>query len=85
MTKYFTFDLLRKANRKARRYNLNRKLEPSFFKEIDPEKVYPVSFTMIHNDDHMRVRFVHNGGGYREGSASWIDMTLEDYNALPAA
>jgi len=81
MTKFFTFEKLQDADRASRRYDLNCKLQPSFFKKLDPEKVYPVTFTMIHNEDCMRVQFVHNA----EGGSAAIDMTFEDYEALPTA
>ena len=81
MNKYFTFKTLKKANKKAKSCDLNCKLKPSLFKQLDPEKVYPVTFTMIHNDDCMRVMFVYNS----EGGAAAIDMTFADYEALPTA
>ncbi len=84
MTKYFTFDLLKKANKTSKAYDLNRTLNGKFFKQLDKSKVYPISFCMPHNDDHMRVRFVHNGNG-AETSSAWLDMTFRQYDALPSA
>lgn len=83
MTKYFTFDSLKKANKKSKSYDLNRTLNDKFFKQLDKTKVYPISFSMSHNDDHMRVRFIHNDHG-AEISGEWVDITLQDYDALPS-
>jgi hypothetical protein len=84
ITKFFTFKSLKDANEKAKSLNLNRTLSKKFFKELDRSKVYPISFTMTHNDDQVRVRFVHDDHG-TELSAAWIDMTFEDFFALPSA
>jgi hypothetical protein len=82
MTKYFTFDLLRKINRKSIRANLNRTLTLKFLSTLETEKLYPIVFSMPHNDDHMRVRFVHNDNG-NDHSSSWIDLSFKDYDSLP--
>ena len=84
MTKYFTFDALKRAIQTAKKYALNRTLNAAFFRELDQTQVYPISFSMPHNADHMRVRFVHNEHG-AETSGAWLDMTFEDYESLPSA
>ena len=82
--KYFSYDTLKATNKKSQSFNLNRTLNSRFFKRLDKTKLYPISVCLVHNDDHMRVRFVHNDGGF-DASGAWIDMTFEDYDSLPTS
>lgn len=84
MIKYFTFPLLKTINQRSTNWALNRTLPKSFFKTLDKSKKYPVVFSMIHNDDHIRVKFVHNDEGVASSSA-WLDVSIDDYNTLPVA
>tara|TARA_R100001015_G_C4598498_1_gene153582 strand:+ start:302 stop:595 length:294 start_codon:yes stop_codon:yes gene_type:complete len=83
MIKYFDYETLRAANEKAKDLNYNRTLEHSFFKEIDKDALFPITWSMPHNDENIRVRFVHNEFG-AESSAAFLDITLDDFHALPA-
>jgi len=80
--KYFSYDTLKATNKKSIGLNLNRTLNEKFLERLDKTKLYPVSACFVHNDDHMRIRFVHNEHGL-ESSGAWLDMTFEDYDFLP--
>ncbi len=84
MIKYFTFPLLKRINQRSINWKLNRTLPKSFFKALDKSKKYPVVFSMIHNDDHIRLKFIHNEWG-GASSEAWLDVSLADYETLPVS
>lgn len=79
--KVLTKKLLKQVNDTAIKYNLNRALDEAIFEVLpkDPSTLYPVTMSFMHNDDHMRVRFVYN----EHGDGAWIDMSFEDFRCLP--
>lgn len=79
--KVLTKKLLKAVNDKAIKDNLNRALDEAIFDVLpkDPSTLYPVTMSFMHNDDHMRVRFVYN----EYGDGAWIDMSFEDFRCLP--
>ena len=77
---------LKRLNSGAIRAERNRYLEPSFFKEFlpkDPDMLYPVAFTMLHNDVEVRLAIGvardHTGTDY---TLVTIDVSIEDYVKL---
>lgn len=79
LVKYFTHDKLVAANEAAIAANLNRSLTRSFLSGLDRHLKFPVTLSMPHNDDHMRVLFVVDN----KGTTAAVDMSFEDYEALP--
>ena len=81
--KVLTKKLLKQANDTAIKCNMNRALDEAIFDVLpkDPSTLYPVTMSFMHNDDHMRIKFIYND----QGDGAWIDMTFEDYRRLPDA
>lgn len=75
----FDFETLKKLNKKAIKYGLNRSLVSEFFDLINPDDVFPIVFSMVHNDDHIRTRFIYNDAG----DSAWLDVSFADFNKLP--
>ena len=75
----FDFETLKKLNNKAVRHGLNRSLVNKFFEVVDPTNLFPVVFSMVHNDDHVRAEFIYNAAG----ETAWIDVSFDDFNKLP--
>ena len=77
-TKYLTYERFEDLNKKAVRRELNRSL---YFDRlpISEDDVFPISFSLIHNDKEMRCEVVLNA----EGETAWLDMSLQDYSGLP--
>lgn len=80
--KCFDYESLEAANATAEVFNLNRTLNEDFFESLDKNKFYPISFSMVHNDDHIRVKFIYDVDGEVPASA-WLDMTTWDFEKLP--
>ena len=76
--KYFTKDLLVKANKAAIRTKRNRTLEPKYLSELDEDNKYPIVWTMPHNDVEMRVRLL-----LTPDSDAWLDIPFKTYDNLP--
>ena len=77
--KVLTRTILKKLNNKARRLNLNRTLSVTAVNRLPADKVFPITWSMLHNDDHIRVHIVMDDkGGFTE-----LDMTLDDFDRLP--
>lgn len=77
---YFDLDTLRGMNNKAIVLGFNRQLEQKFFDEIPPETLFPITFSMDHNDGRqIRVRFVYNVNA----DSAYIDLLPEDFQRLP--
>ena len=76
--KYFTKDLLVKANKTAIRTNRNRSLEPTRLSELDEDNKYPIVWATPHNDHEMRVRLLLDAN-----SEAWIDIPFKTYDKLP--
>ena len=69
--KYFSKDLLVKANKTAIRTNRNRSLEPKYLSQLDEDNKYPIVWAMPHNDVEMRVRLLLNAD-----DDAWLDICL---------
>ena len=76
--KYFSKDLLVKANKAAIRTNRNRSLEPTHLSELDEDNKFPIVWAMPHNDHEMRVRLLLDAN-----SEAWIDIPFKTYDKLP--
>ena len=76
--KYFTKDLLVKANKAAIRTKRNRTLEPKYLSELNEDNKYPIVWTMPHNDVEMRVRLLLTAD-----SDAWLDIPFKTYDKLP--
>lgn len=84
--KYFTKKALIEANREAIRTKRNRTLEPKALDKLRPDLVYPITFSMIHNDCELRVSLVVGDVDKVEKSqVVWLDIPFETYNNLPTA
>tara|TARA_R100000935_G_scaffold1683_2_gene5171 strand:- start:3828 stop:4088 length:261 start_codon:yes stop_codon:yes gene_type:complete len=76
--KYFSKDLLVKANKAAIRTNRNRSLEPKFLTKLDEDNKYPIVWATPHNDVEMRVRLLLDAK-----SEAWLDIPFKTYDKLP--
>jgi hypothetical protein len=77
--KVLTKHALLRLNRKAIRANANRSIKLSALGPLSVNDVYPVSSAVVHNDMDIRARIILND----RGLAVELDMTLNDYNAIP--
>ncbi|MBE85148.1 MAG: hypothetical protein CME21_21540 [Gemmatimonadetes bacterium] len=72
-------DLLWAINENACKADFNRVIDWEFLSELpDDETLYPVTFSMLHNDTEIRTSFFTP-----EGSIS-VDMTPEQWLLLPS-
>jgi hypothetical protein len=76
--KVIDFSNLKKINDKSIRLNFNRTIDQKFLMKLDALKLYPITFRMIHNDDHMRCQITFDNKGH----TLWLDMEFKDYNKL---
>jgi hypothetical protein len=75
---YADKEKLIELNIKAINTKRNRSSDPELLEEaLNTTQLYPVIFSMIHNDKEMRVAFSVGG------SFVWVDMDFEDYLNLP--
>lgn len=81
--KYFTKDLLIKANREAVSTGRNRSLYEESLLNL-PELRFPVGFTTIHNDCEMRIS-ITVGPDADHLQIVWLDIPFDTYNKLPEA
>ena len=47
--------------------------------DLPTHTLFPIAFSMLHNDDEMRVQIVLD----QNGDSVWFTMPLKDFNALP--
>ena len=78
--KYLTYDDLVRLNAKAKKENRNQSLDPIVFHNISKDKVFPIEFSMVHNDVEMRAMIQLNADDSARGL---LDMSFEDFNSLP--
>jgi len=76
--KVIDFSNLKKINDKSIRLNFNRTIDQKFLMKLDALKLYPITFRMVHNHDHMRCRITFDNKGHN----LWLDMEFKDYNKL---
>jgi hypothetical protein len=77
---YLDYPTLKHLNGKAIKLGLNRTLSYKFFDDVDREKLYPVTFSIDHNDGReIRAKFIYN----EAADGAYIDMLSEDFSALP--
>jgi len=82
--KYFTKDTLILANRQAVRTNRNRSLYEDALETLPEDVLFPLGFTMLHNDCEMRVEISVAEDAFGKNMASvWLDIPFDVYNALP--
>lgn len=77
--KYFTKDLLVKANDEAIAQHFNRALKEEMVAQLDEDLRYPISFTMVHNDTEMRCKVILSAAG----ESAFIDVSFDTYYDLP--
>jgi hypothetical protein len=74
-----TRPILKRLNAKAIRLKLNRTMRPDRIARLSAHQVFPITQAALHNDDHLRCRIILN----EEGHAAELDISLDDFNALP--
>lgn len=57
----------------------NRAISDTGIKLLDPDGIHLVDFTMIHNDDHMRIGFLSKFINVDEPIHLWVDASFEDF------
>jgi hypothetical protein len=77
--KYTTKAQLYQIHMQLSRLKLNRQIPRTFIDSLSDDNIFPVFYSFLHNDDHMRVQFVYNF----EGDKFTLDMPLWMYNNLP--
>jgi hypothetical protein len=76
---YLTYADLKRINESSIKAWRNRNLWPSALPIEDDGTLYPVTFSMIHNDEgDVRTRIVLN----EEGEWAMLDMSFEEFNGL---
>ena len=78
--KYLTYDDLVRLNKKAKEENRNQSLDPSVFHNISKDKVFPVTFSLVHNDVEIRAMIQLSSDDSARGL---LDMSFEDFSSLP--
>jgi hypothetical protein len=78
MYKYLTKYELAMINRDAINKGRNRTLDTDFINELPEDLVYPVIFSMVHNNCEIRARIVFN----RAGQTGFLDMSFEQFEQL---
>ena len=76
--KVIDFANLKKINDKSIRLNFSRTIKQKFLMKLDALKLYPITFRMVHNDDHMRCQITFDNKGH----TLWLDMEFKDYSKL---
>ena len=80
-TRFFTYDLLKRVNAEALRSRRNRSITNFDNLLINHTDLFPIAFSMIHNDVEVRAQVVLNP----EGQTAWIDMPIKTFDKLPTA
>tara|TARA_Y100000310_G_C20056819_1_gene523118 strand:- start:115 stop:387 length:273 start_codon:yes stop_codon:yes gene_type:complete len=78
--KYLTYNDLVRLNTKAKEENRNQSLDPFVLEKISKDKVFPVEFSMVHNDVEMRAMIRLSADDSARGL---LDMSFDDFNSLP--
>ena len=77
--KYFDKDSLTKHNNYAIKHNLNRSIYKDVVAQLDSETLFPVVWTIDHNDAEMRCKLMLS-----PTTEAWLDLPLASYNKLPS-
>ena len=75
---YFTKPLLKKVNAQSIKDDRNRTIIPEVIDELDDDTLFPVVFSMVHNDVEMRLRVM-----LAPESGAYLDVPFETYETLP--
>ena len=78
--KYLTYDELVRLNKLAKKDNRNQSLAPIVLEKIDKQTVFPVVYSMVHNDIEMRIVLQLNKDASARGL---LDISFKEYNNLP--
>jgi hypothetical protein len=79
ITKYFTYDLLKRINTNSIRARRNQNLVFNKL-PIEPSELYPVVYSFPHNDVEIRALILLN----RDGQRALLDMSFEEFDSLPS-
>ena len=71
---------LKALNSLAISNNFSRAISDNGIKLLDPDGIHVVDFTMVHNDDHLRIGFLSKFINVDDPIHLWVDATFEDYN-----
>ncbi len=84
--KYLTKEQLIKLNNKSIILDRNRNINPKVienlpkYNKVGSEKVFPIIFSMVHNDVEMRCMIQFDETAENKGL---LDISCTDYNKLP--
>lgn len=70
---------LKALNSLAVTNNYSRAISDTGIKLLDPDGIHLVDFTMVHNDDHMRIGFLSKFTNVDEPIHLWVDASFEDF------
>ena len=70
---------LKALNSLAISNKFSRAISDTGIKLLDPDGIHLVDFTMVHNDDHMRIGFLSKFINVDEPIHLWVDASFEDF------
>lgn len=70
---------LKALNSLAISNEFSRAISDTGIKLLDPDGIHLVDFTMVHNDDHMRIGFLSKFINVDEPIHLWVDASFEDF------
>lgn len=66
-------------NSNSVRAGYNRTLTKTHIRLLDPEGVHLTGFSMVHNDDHLRVELLTKIINFDEPVIKFLDLSFDDY------
>ena len=78
--KYFDKKLLVSANKEAIRSKRNRALKTKYLEKLPEDNLFPIVFSMVHNDVEMRLEVLLN----ETGDKGYIDVPFGTFDKLPS-
>lgn len=76
-------DTLLDINRASRSLRFNRTLSQAFTEKLDPQGMHVITFSFIHNDDHVRAMMIVKMRGTMEPAIATLDIELNTFLKLP--
>ena len=78
-TKFLTYKSLKQINESSVRAKRNKNVYFNRLPIADDGTMYPISFTMVHNDKEIRASITLN----KDAESILLDMSFQEYEGLP--
>ncbi len=75
---YFSKALLIEANNDAILEHRNRQLDPEHLVSLDDDTLFPVIWSMLHNETEVRCKLLLS-----PEDEAWLDVSRETFSSLP--